>query len=342
MTLQELISRHDFGTIVPHLIAIDEEHVPSNLYAFKEAFDDLRRMTPADAHGEQIDVTTVIDTDKDGNDIDRYLHASHCEGDAWANCLAKEVIFGTAVGEEKALALILWHLTFWGFTPEHEGFKDDTPRNKYERQAEVLRRRQFLNYAKGIANSFEEEHLCLSDEGWKEYYRRESHRNRPKRMRDARQERSIVRLERMGKIQHLIDTIMSSDPGYALCPENRKDGVLALSSATVQVIPKRFRYLFDTKEILTTDFYSRTALKDSRAAYIVKNISDYYTPDKTGFSKAIVLIETTEEFPLSLSEFKPLQASIGRITGSCEHTCFLFGKNPSLGHDIHVLIVFSR
>ena len=346
MTLHDLLHSCEFDTLVPHLTAIDPEYAPSNLYAFKEAFDCLRRMTPGDAHGDTILVSTEVDLDEDGNEAARYLHASGCEGDFWEACLAKEVIFGTRVGNEKALAQILWHLTFWGFTPDHEGFKDDTPRNKYERQAEVLRRRQFLNYAKGIANSFEEEHLCLSDEGWKEYYRRESHRNRPKRMRDARQERSIVRLERMGKIQHLIDTIMSSDPGYALCPENRSEGVLVLDPSAEQMTEKRFRYLFDTAEICPVEFYSRSVLPAGRAAYISKNIADYYKADSAEYTRAIVLYETSAEHPLHLSEFKPLQASLRRVTAPCEHTlehtCQLFGRNPSLGHDLHILVLLSR
>lgn len=63
--------------------------------------------------------------------------------------------------------------------------------------------------------------------------------NRAKRMRDARQERSIARLERMGKIQRLIDRIMISQPGYALCPENRQAGVLMLKpAAEPPIIPK--------------------------------------------------------------------------------------------------------
>ncbi len=115
--------------------------------------------------------------------------------------------YGSAIGEEEALAQILWHMTLWGFTPEHEGFRDDTPSNIFECKAKELERRQFLN--------------------------------RAKRMRDARQERSIARLERMGKIQRLIDRIMISQPGYALCPENRQAGVLMLKpAAEPPIIPK--------------------------------------------------------------------------------------------------------
>lgn len=50
MTLKDLILKYEFDTIVP---------VKNNLYAFKEAFNTLRRMTPGDAGGEQIAVGNI-------------------------------------------------------------------------------------------------------------------------------------------------------------------------------------------------------------------------------------------------------------------------------------------
>lgn len=163
--LKDILRKHTFDAIVPDLITLDEQ-VEDNLYAFKEAFDDLLRMMPGDPHGEKIEVSTVIDTDDDGNEINRYLHASNCEAAPWDECLAKEVIFEDGITETHALARILWHMTFNGFTPGRELYPDRSIHNKFEQQAEDLRRRQFLNYAKGIACPFEVEHMCLSMEGW--------------------------------------------------------------------------------------------------------------------------------------------------------------------------------
>ena len=58
MILKDLILKYEFDTIVPDLIGI-EAPVKNNLYAFKEAFDTLRRMTPGDAEGEQIAVGNI-------------------------------------------------------------------------------------------------------------------------------------------------------------------------------------------------------------------------------------------------------------------------------------------
>lgn len=342
MTLQELILRYEFETIVPDLITIDPDKIPSNLYAFKEAFDNLRRMPPGDPGGEQIVVDLFIDTDDDGVELDRYIYADNCEGDAWDSCLAKEVVFGENIGEAAGLARILWHLTFWDFTPTHEGFPDWIPRNKYEVQAEALERKQFLNYAKGIANSLEIENICLSMEGWEEYDRRKAHRNRPKRMRDARQDRSIARLKRKGKVQNIISRILAANPAYALCPENRDDILLLQDLRATPVTADSFRYLFDTKVICELDFYSRTPDSAGRANYISQNIFKYFKDDTSTYTKAVLLIESSSDYPLKISEYEPLDAAISHITSGCGHAVRLFGTNSTLGHDIHILLALSR
>ena len=56
MIIKELIQKYEFDAIVPDLISIDDP-VQDNLYAFKEAFDEPRRMVPEDAAGKQISVT---------------------------------------------------------------------------------------------------------------------------------------------------------------------------------------------------------------------------------------------------------------------------------------------
>ena len=327
MVLYEFLHKYDFESLVPHLIAIDPKSVPDNLYAFKEAFDDLRRMSPADASGNQIVVSTEVDLDEKGNEVERYLNASGCGGDAWEVCLAKEVIFGTAVGEEKALARILWHLTFWGFTPEHEGLRDDAPANKYVRKAKELERRKFLNYAKGIAHQIATEHLCLTDAGWAEYHRRESHRNRAKRMRDARQERSIARLERMGKVQRLIDR----------CLETSYDADFA-----------DFRYLFDSQDVCVFDFYSRTDEPIGRGQYIIDNVRKYFNPSLledyvlfTVFAEAHMSAVIEEIFP-ALTFICDLIRNTNEDHLESIRIRNHFGLLPNPNQDLHVILICSR
>ncbi len=63
MTLKDLILKYEFDTIVPDLIKI-ESPVKDNLYAFKEAFDTLRRMPPGVHSGEQIVVSLEVETEE--------------------------------------------------------------------------------------------------------------------------------------------------------------------------------------------------------------------------------------------------------------------------------------
>ena len=63
MALKDLILKYEFDTIAPDLTGI-EGPVKNNLYAFKEAFDTLRRMTPGDAGGEQIVVSLEVETEE--------------------------------------------------------------------------------------------------------------------------------------------------------------------------------------------------------------------------------------------------------------------------------------
>lgn len=197
MTLKDLILKYEFDTIVPDLTDI-EEPVKSNLYAFKEAFDTLRRMTPGDAGGEQIVVSEHVETDDDGSEMERYLHASNCEGEIWESALAKEVVLQADVTEARALALILWHITFYGFTPEQEYFsRYDRAKNKYEFKASILQYHQFCNYARVRREKIISGRIpscALTMEGWDIYHARKAHRNKAKRMRDARQDRQIEKV----------------------------------------------------------------------------------------------------------------------------------------------------
>ena len=115
MTLKELLLKYEFDTVVPDLLTVDEP-IMDNLYAFKEAFDTLRRMAPGDAQGEQIVVSLEVETEEDGTEIECYLHASNCEGDLWESSLAKEVVIEADITEIRALAQILWHIRLlcWG------------------------------------------------------------------------------------------------------------------------------------------------------------------------------------------------------------------------------------
>ena len=108
MTLYELIRMYEFETLVPY---ITDDHLILN--ACRQAFNSLCSITPSDSAGEQIVVYTHVVMDAEGNEVDRYLYAGGCDDEAWERCLAKNVLVGTAIGEKRALAQIIWQMTFF-------------------------------------------------------------------------------------------------------------------------------------------------------------------------------------------------------------------------------------
>lgn len=325
MTLKDLLFKYEFDTLVPDLILTDKP-AKDNLYAFKEAFDELRRMEPGDPHGEQIDVDIEVDTDDDGNEIEQYLEASNCEGDLWEASLAKEVIIKADVTEERALAQILWHMTFYGFSAEEKTMWNDVPHNRHERKAALLEYRQHCNYARIKCKKRPTEddlRFCLPLDEWDTYRKRESHRNRAKRMRDARQNRSIARLERQGKITRLIDRLLlcAWDYDYA-----------------------DVKYLNETKVITLFDFFSRTTTPEGQVDYILDNMKAHFNADcLREYNKFTVIIEYPEQHPLNPDEFTPLANYIRSITAFAERPCrFHVGTTPWSSHDIHLIIICSQ
>ena len=326
MTLKDLILKYEFDAVVPDLLTVDEP-IKDNLYAFKEAFDTLRRMAPGDAGSEQIVVSLEVETEEDGTEVERYLYASNCEGDLWESSLAKEVVIEADITEIRALAQILWHITFYGFTPEHEGYRHYETQNKYERKASLLGYHQFCNYAriKPKKNPTDWELRCsLSLDDWDIYHAREAHRNRAKRMRDARQDRQIAKYERMGKIQRLIDSIVDTswDSDYA-----------------------DYKYLFDTK-LRVFEFYSRTTSKEARAQYIVDNFVKYFNEDLTLYKRTDMVISSEEEHGVTFRELEALSDAIfPRVREvNSEEPGFIvhFATDPALGDDLFVRLICSR
>ena len=208
MTLKDHIHSTPFDALIPKLIKIDTP-VRENLYAFKEAYDILRRMKPAEPQVESI-LVTIYDADGDDPDAqqEQRINAQHCGGDFWENDLAKEVVIMEGISTTRALAEILWEMTFYGFDPYS---REEIPLNRYEKKAEELGHRQFDNYARSKRGALQC-HLTeytLTPEEWEVYERRFAHKNRAKRMRDARQERAIKRYERLGKIEKAIGRILA-------------------------------------------------------------------------------------------------------------------------------------
>ena len=319
MTLKDLIISVPFDSLVPELIKLDDP-VWENLYAFKEAYDILHRTVPAGPQEESIHVT-ILSTDEEEPETpqEQRIHAEHCGGDFWENNLAKEVVVEEGISMPRALAEILWEMTYYGFDPYP---REDSPLNRYEKKAEELEHRQFDNYARakhGVVRG-QVTKYALSLEGWEVNERRFAHRNRAKRMRDARQERAIKRYERLGKVEKAITRILN-------CTQ-------ALSHSDLD-------YLFETKTICEYEFFSRSAAGEDRAAYICDNLSQYFHCDLSAYTRAEILLCSSAEHPLTEYEVEAIRSALLSILPMSD-TRFTIGVKPTKEpSDLWVFLIVS-
>ncbi len=201
MKLRELISRIEFDRIIPTLRTYD--NMDGQIIHYKEAYDELRTMTPNDTEH----VLTI-------NLSEGYVSVYGCE-ELWETCLGSEIIIGEelTLTEEEILAHIMWEITFFGYGSRELVYKDDEPDNEYSRKAQELYERRWCNYSRGATwQTFNGSRVVNLDDD-RIVEKRMAHRNRPKRMRDARMERMIRRYERMAKVEECIRKILS------LCPD---------------------------------------------------------------------------------------------------------------------------
>ena len=319
MTLNDHILSTPFDALVPELIKIDAP-VRENLYAFKEAYDILRRMKPAGAQEESILVIILDPNEEDPNaPLEQRIHAQHCGGDFWENNLAKEVVIEESVPTLLALAEILWEMTYFGFDPYP---REEIPLNRYEKKAEELDHRQFDNYVRAKRGVLQG-HLtdyALTPKEWEVYEHRFEHKNRAKRMRDARQERAIKRYKRLGKIEKAIGRILA---------------------CTADVSHTDLDYLFDAKAICEYVFFSRVATGEDRTAYIRDNLSKYFHCDLSAYTQAEILLCASSVYPISNLEIAFLTQFFRKLLPTQDIRFSIGTKAIEEPQDIWVFMVIS-
>lgn len=120
MTLKELIGKVDFESLVPFIEKTEEKHLDS-IYEYREAYDILRNMKPS----ENFKGEATVGWSGKGYGDKQWIGVFHLDGDDWEDALAKEIVIGKNVNLpiEEIAAKCLWEITYYGFTPEHEGFE---------------------------------------------------------------------------------------------------------------------------------------------------------------------------------------------------------------------------
>ena len=323
MKLHELLERTPFDAIAPHIVRIFPEQT-SQLPHYKEAYDVLRHTSPAQTN-EQIIVRWCRIDEEYGEEP--YISVGNCEGDFWESNLGKEVVLAEDVklSNGKLAAYLMWSITFYGFTPNecsYGGYESDYRSiNCYEEKVINLQMREFRNYARRKPDDAR----CIATiEEWREIEKRQAYRNRPKRMRDHRQQQLIKKYERMSKVQKLIDAICSASP------ETDKN---------------KLQYLFNTNLISEVWHHSRAYNVERRMDYLVelltKYVESYQDADSEQYDRVLLLLITSPDYPLLMAEYAQFAENFAHFQAGGEAELY-FGTDSSLGQEVKLLIVKSR
>ena len=323
MKLHELLERTPFDAIAPHIVRIFPEQT-SQLPHYKEAYDVLRHTSPAQTN-EQIIVRWCRIDEEYGEEP--YISVGNCEGDFWESNLGKEVVLAEDVklSNGKLAAYLMWSITFYGFTPNecsYGGYESDYRSiNCYEEKVINLQMREFRNYARRKPDDAR----CIATiEEWREIEKRQAYRNRPKRMRDHRQQQLIKKYERMSKVQKLIDAICSASP------ETDKN---------------KLQYLFNTNLISEVWHHSRAYNVERRMDYLVelltKYVESYQDADSEQYDRMLLLFITSPDYPLLMAEYAQFAENFAHFQAGGEAELY-FGTDSSLGQEVKLLIVKSR
>ncbi len=263
MTLSELLCNVSFDDLIPTLK--DVYDVDSDLYAYREAFDELNLLRPTGQGDGEIKVYR--------DEEEHYIGVSGCN-DIWENLLELNIRVedGIRLDNNALAAYILWELTFYGFSQEEmSSFFTNRKRlnNKYSRRSSELYSRKISMYARGRIERQECFKDAISLEVIEKIHERELRRNRAKRMRDARMERSIKHLDRMAKVEDCIRRLLSFSP---------------------DIERRSLEYLFDTYSITESNFRQQVGDEDYKPATLYESISKYSLLPQSEYDSVVIVL----------------------------------------------------
>ena len=205
MTLKELLDKVDFDSLIPYLKSYGKRYA-NTIYGFREAYDILRNMEPsADFEGE-----AMVRWSGEAYGNNQWIGVFHLDGDIWEDALAKRIVIGENVNltMEEIAAKCLWEITFYGFSPNEitKTFDEMHGAEKRNRFDILLDRLEESEWRHQTPRKYRSKHdgMRLTGWGWvkKDLYRKGM--NRPKRMREHRQETRKKYLKSMSRRENNI------------------------------------------------------------------------------------------------------------------------------------------
>lgn len=306
MTLKELLDKVDFDNLAPFIEKAEGKHLDS-IYGYREAFDILRYMKPS----ENFKGEARVEWSGEEYGDEQWIGVFHLDGDYWEDALAKEIVIGDNVDLpiEEIAAKCLWEITFYGFTPEHEGFEDILGRklrNKYDLMLDRLEesewRHQIPRKYRVRRNG---QRLISGDWGMKDWFGKRM--NRPKRMREHRQEKREKYLKSMSRRENNILDLTAEGSSFTRAD---LDFVLTVKHGVrydFRSVTGPYRQAASNPEMSAESFavevpeapapYSRVG--DKRLDYTLESITKYQHLDLSQYDNAVVCVCHSSGYPVS-------------------------------------------
>jgi len=112
-------------------------------------------------------------------------------------------------------------------------------------------------------------------------------------------------------------------------------------SHLVPMIMKDLEYLYEESFIAKRRFYSVSEYRRKRMDSIVNEVIKYQPWDKKSFTHVLILLQTSKEHPLIISELQRLNEITGGFSSKAEIRWGL-GVNEDLGDRVFIMIVYSK
>lgn len=112
-------------------------------------------------------------------------------------------------------------------------------------------------------------------------------------------------------------------------------------SQLVPMLVKDLEYLYEESFIAKRRFYSVSEYRRKRMDSIVNEVIKYQPWDKKSFTHVLILLQTSKEHPLIISELQRLNEITGGFSSKAEIRWGL-GVNEDLGDRVFIMIVYSK
>lgn len=323
MTLKELLTQVGFDELLPDLEKHEPEHL-DNLYDFREAYDILRNMKPANNFEGKIFVEWH---GGEWEDEEKWIGVSPMHDCTWEEDLAKEIVVADDIHltDEELAMHCLWEITYWGFSPQEQletfnrKFNYHKPTNQYEIALDKLEESIWKHQTP-------RRFRCRGENG-ERYTTRQSTRylfnerkNRSKRKREYRQDKREEYLKQMAARENLITKLSAEGSSF-----KRSD----------------VDFLLHIEYGRQYDYLSITSGTYGRLDYILESITKYQYLTLEKYNNAIVFIIVPTCYPLTKPELNRFNEAIRLHLG---YDDILFGTSTyeSSRQDVKVTLLLNR